>query len=757
MAKITMLPVTNVNGPTNTNANFERIAQELNDKVLYRNNTSGETNTMENNLDMNGKKVFNLPAPTAPNEAARLADVQLANSGQAAAVFTQFTPYDYVSSGNVQGAIQQVVDHVNEIYPANLPYMAQTVGDKLAQTVSIRDFGGRDDDTTDNYAAAIAARTAVGPKGRIIFPRREVAGVYYFATNPFFDDVELDVDPTVRLRGPLSLSEKITATRTTRVDIELPDSGFTDHLTSTLKLHPYEKNLYMGDGDLDNSRLVSVNTSGADAQHYIHTLGFDTFDAGTPSTFSNLVTWTGVPSDGRVRLTLVPVVPGDELVSSFADIGVYNRVAYIRTAAGYYFFSSDGSGALPRFGGKIGGGPFLNDAIDYTGRARPQYEALNTSWGIKIYDANHFSILLNGMEVTDVHEVFGDIVSAGFGVQSISGTRTLSIGGWTIWKDKPMASKRNTSILFLGDSMTASHHGGWPQILREMLDGSYGIRVDSIINESISGQNTAGMLNVLQTKGLQGAKIVAIPIGTNDMQYNSDIATMTTNLVTMGNICRTGGAIPVFWIPPTWYTYAQSGGGGTGAQTPGSPHIGYMRSYMLRILSDNGFKVCDIASITGPVIPEYLSSAQAGSLISDNIHPSILGYKVIAWAMARAIAGAYVFPVTKGIRGTRALPFSSSVGWGGGTGPLAPHYGKTSEGWVSLYGDWGATVVADNAVVAAIPLYLAPARFVRFMCITNTNQQAQITIDESGTIRAYTPSGTAVISLNNIQYQAKYF
>lgn len=45
---------------TPINANFEALEQELQDKVLYRDNPSGEPNQMENSLDMNSNDVLNV-------------------------------------------------------------------------------------------------------------------------------------------------------------------------------------------------------------------------------------------------------------------------------------------------------------------------------------------------------------------------------------------------------------------------------------------------------------------------------------------------------------------------------------------------------------------------------------------------------------------------------------------------------------------------------------------------------------------------
>jgi hypothetical protein len=57
------------------NSNFASIAEHLNTKVYYRDNPGIEVNTMITDVDMNGKRLYNLPAPTLPSEAARLQDI----------------------------------------------------------------------------------------------------------------------------------------------------------------------------------------------------------------------------------------------------------------------------------------------------------------------------------------------------------------------------------------------------------------------------------------------------------------------------------------------------------------------------------------------------------------------------------------------------------------------------------------------------------------------------------------------------------
>lgn len=62
MAKVTLNDLTsNYGSQALHNANNTTIEDELNNKVLYRNNPSGEPNQMENEIDMNSNKILNLP------------------------------------------------------------------------------------------------------------------------------------------------------------------------------------------------------------------------------------------------------------------------------------------------------------------------------------------------------------------------------------------------------------------------------------------------------------------------------------------------------------------------------------------------------------------------------------------------------------------------------------------------------------------------------------------------------------------------
>ena len=60
MSKIVLNDVTNLNALSVINDNFDKLEQELQNKVLYRDNPEGEPNTLENDVDANGNSLYNI-------------------------------------------------------------------------------------------------------------------------------------------------------------------------------------------------------------------------------------------------------------------------------------------------------------------------------------------------------------------------------------------------------------------------------------------------------------------------------------------------------------------------------------------------------------------------------------------------------------------------------------------------------------------------------------------------------------------------
>lgn len=67
MSKIVLNDVTNLSSLSVINDNFDKIEQEFQSKVHYRDNPEGEPNTFENDVDLNGNSIYNVENLTVAN------------------------------------------------------------------------------------------------------------------------------------------------------------------------------------------------------------------------------------------------------------------------------------------------------------------------------------------------------------------------------------------------------------------------------------------------------------------------------------------------------------------------------------------------------------------------------------------------------------------------------------------------------------------------------------------------------------------
>jgi len=142
MAKITLNDITTeFRGQAQINNNFTAIENEFQNKVLYRNNPGNEANNMQNHLDMNGFNLLNVGNPTALG----ISNATAVN-----------IPYENSASGAVVTTVQA----------------------KLAETVSVKDFGAVGNGVADDTVSVQAAFDA-NPNKTIFFP----AGTYKLSSS----------------------------------------------------------------------------------------------------------------------------------------------------------------------------------------------------------------------------------------------------------------------------------------------------------------------------------------------------------------------------------------------------------------------------------------------------------------------------------------------------------------------------------------------------------------------------------------------
>jgi hypothetical protein len=145
MSKIVLDNISGGHNLQKINANFDKIEAEFANKVVYRD----EAGSLSVDLDANGMQIYNLPAPTSLNSAARQQDVLDAVAGAKTAALTAFTPAGDITATNVQGAIEEV----NTFTQAGTGVVVRTVQAKNREILSVADFGAVGDGVTDDTTA----------------------------------------------------------------------------------------------------------------------------------------------------------------------------------------------------------------------------------------------------------------------------------------------------------------------------------------------------------------------------------------------------------------------------------------------------------------------------------------------------------------------------------------------------------------------------------------------------------------------------
>ncbi|QHJ82128.1 MAG: hypothetical protein [Bacteriophage sp.] len=659
------------------------------------------------------------------------------------------------NGGTVQATLDGLTESTSSSEGASLVQyttpggVTRNVASKLFENVSILDYGGNGNGTADNTAAWAAAAAAANT---VFFPGNS-GTVYYFAGSPNLGAAQLSSNPGVTLSGP-SISPYSTIVVRNPIRLHITGSqNFYYTLTPENRKDDSQKSLFLTDGDIDRSVVLPVVTSSAEVSYRkINFLTDDVFvDASADKTaVTDQVTWNSVPADGVARLSFTRVRAGDELSVCFLEAGTYRRMAMVRTTAGYYAVYADGAGGQPHYARKLLGATAVDNTFTYLGRTtHANIAPENSVWSIRVYNRNTFSVLFNGVEVTNIQTVQGNIVDAGFGVVAIGSAQTLHVNGYVRWQRKPAGGKQAINVLLVGDSLTADIHAGWSEALRESLNGSFGTRILSLPNQAISGDNSTTQLALLTANGTQNANLVYICIGTNDIQFLASAATLISNVDAMLTICANNFATPIVWIPPTWYTQANSGGGGQPSINPdaGRDH----RVRLMRLCADRGVKCVDMLQVWGAVLAEYLSFTRVDPVVRDNIHETSFTNRVTGFAMARAGADALNPRITQAIPRTAFTSGGLANGWNFTT--QQPYYTVSENGMVSMSGTLSGGTITTNTPMYRLEGNLVPVDGSdrRWMCPTNSGTAMVAIVAGVLTIFNATP-GTTWVDLSGVTY-----
>ena len=108
MAKIVISPIKGGFNLSMINAAFAEIVRQLNELVLYRNSPAGEPNQVMTDIDLNNKRIYNVPPPTEDGDIVRWKEVK---------TVLEFNPELYATEGELAALTARVQALEAAVFP----------------------------------------------------------------------------------------------------------------------------------------------------------------------------------------------------------------------------------------------------------------------------------------------------------------------------------------------------------------------------------------------------------------------------------------------------------------------------------------------------------------------------------------------------------------------------------------------------------------------------------------------------------------
>lgn len=669
----------------------------------------------------------------------------------------------------------------------NIGFRETNLDKRLRNSVSIQDFGGKDDFgapiPTDNALAfaKITSQFATGTTVR--FPRTDT-GSYHFAsyTDGGYSNFVFDVDEGVLLRFPSnaitgqSLARFVRDTVCYFTDLNAfytMKGSFSNTNQARYHLH---KTQFMGAGDRDTTLASPVDLSFA---------GVERFDCAWPDGPFTTSATIATPSARRADISLaagntgfksvaIPVIPGAEYSCWFESPvdwdGFY--MFGVATMNGYevlYESMVPGTGASRMQ--KEFGSASVNSSVPFLGSG-DHYStwAKNGICTVRVLSNNSFVVLVNGVERfrsrATASPIRSILMGAGFGTLAA----TVSVHDAVILKHKETGGQKPIKIMVLGDSITdGAIHGNWPNYMSEALEGAMGIRVRRTINIAVSGANAAAQYATLQTANISEINVAVIMIGVNDIQGATDpVTSFIANVGNMLDYLNNAGIPCVVGMPTQFYSRALAAAATSFAAQgqdalnyeAGAPYRGRLL-YEIATRNPQMNRVCyGTLEELGPVLATWLNDLEGvDPIMYDNIHPTSHARRLLGYAMARSVAGLLA---PKLVRSYPLTNFQS--GWMLNSWTTATaRFDIGESGEVGLVGliNKNAGSIADGTEVFQLPPFLRPATSLQVSCLVtgaSFSATVRLLIDSSsgkGIIYG-APVGTTGIYLEPMRYRLNW-
>lgn len=626
---------------------------------------------------------------------------------------------------------------------------------------NILQFGGSDDGATFNDAAWALAKASLLANTRTLRFPHVGSGIYNF--NPASGGINtsgvvIRADAGVVLKGPIAFDPSsksdsdITVSYTDNAGLAFNGFGFTPKFNRPAR----DKEAWLA-GALERKSLTGYDMTTVGCATTDFTTGDVWTTDGSVATTADTVT-VSLANDGKIRgAQFVSVRGGDEVSASFA-LGNYVKAAIVRFAGGWHAFYANTSQALFRV--KLTGVSGADSSpLSWFGLATdPAWAPDKADWKIRIYNSKTYSILFNGMEILEQENTPGPIYDAGFAMVGVA-SLTASWSYLARVRRSEAAGRSPARVLVCGDSTSADIAGGWPYYMKELLEGSYGIRVWDVFNQAVSGHTSGQQLTALNANDAQLTQSthVVIFIGINDDQASGPSTTIT-NIAAMIDRCVSRGinvSRIILCVPYLWYTQALAGG--IGVNTSFNDRHGPLRAAIRRLAGIKACRLVDLQEVLAAIQPSDLGVPGRDAQLRDNIHPTLFSYRKIGHAIAREIMAATAIEMTQQESLTAFHSTWLSNSWTkDATSPAS--YSVSKEGVVNLSGLLNAGTISSPIVIGNLPVNLRPSQVMEFDCVSNLTSSSltsALFVGTNGnlTLVNFPASGAAYISLANVSFQ----
>lgn len=522
-------------------------------------------------------------------------------------------------------------------------------------TINVKHFGMLDNGTGDMASIFNNIKTYSGGKRVIFFPQniRASGAIYNFTTFPDFTGCIIASEPDVKLQLPTTNSKTfadckflnniiIRSVDRNNEGLAYKNYDIPEYLSSIVTGNIYEEDKIKNLKELDATSFIK--------RQYI-TSSDTIIDGVSTIVNSNTVRWNlnalSSTNAGLIdTISLIPTV-GREYTATFntdstSATSLCRSGIVVEFEGGWALFSLRHDQFC--FIGNKKTGAAWSEVTIADNSLTPNTPLVSAAYSVN-YDCNPtistrivnkttLEFYVNGGYATS-YKATGNIKYIGFGINGAYN----SLGNITyqnfVEHDSSIRSRGDVIKLRIhGDSISFGEGStlSWPKLLSLSLKNVLGISDVTVDNRAVSGETSTQILSRLNNGGSVSAfKYVICMVGTNDIQFQTDITTFENNLTQMYNKIITDGSTPIFVIPPMFIDQASTG---SGFATSNYKKGGLYRSSIMKICGRLNIACVDVNSDFGKI-------SATNKQLRDNIHPHSFYYTFIAKSIASKIITLY--------------------------------------------------------------------------------------------------------------------